>query len=363
MPLSKANSWPSPLPKAVIFSCEGPELLPAEAEFFKRCQPLGFILFERNCKNREQLKRLVTDLKATVNHPFVPILIDQEGGRIIRMRPPEWRKTWAPSILGELAQKDLEAAGQCAFWHARLIGQELAEVGINVNCAPCADLLTLEADPIIGDRAFSEDVDIITYLSLQTMKGLQSQGIIPVIKHLPGHGRSPVDSHKELPVVHSSLEELNIADFLTFQKISRHEQVARTQPWGMTAHVVYNAIDPLEPATHSTIVIEQIIRHFIGFQGFLISDCITMEALKGSYKQRSEKAFQAGCDAVLYWKAKLDDMIDIASIAPPLSITALKRLQASIITSETQPLSVSEQRDLHHKLMCYLTPYLMDKAV
>ena len=361
--MTTSNLWPSPLPKAVIFSCQGPELLPAEAEFFKRCQPLGFILFERNCKNRQQLKCLVADLKATVNHSFVPILIDQEGGRIIRMPPPEWRRTWAPSLFGQLAQKDLETAGHCAFWQACLIGQELAEVGINVNCAPCADLLNFEADPIIGDRAYSDDIDIINYLTIQTIKGLQNQGVIPVIKHLPGHGKALVDSHKELPVIHSSSEELNANDFLSFQKISHHQHVIKTQPWGMTAHVVYHAIDPLDPATHSSLVIEQIIRNFIGFQGFLISDCITMEALKGPYRERSAKAFQAGCDAIIYWKANLDDMIDIASVAPYLSITALERLQASIPVTEIQPLSVSEQHNLYNKLICNLTPYGMDKAV
>lgn len=357
------HSDQSNFPKAVIFSCQGPELLPEEKNFFQRSQPLGFILFERNCKNREQLKKLVSDLKATVNHSFVPILIDQEGGRIIRMRPPEWRRTWSPAFFGQLAEENLETAGQCAFWQASLIGQELAELGINVNCAPCADLLTLDTDPIILDRAYSEDIEKVTYLALQTMKGLQSQGVIPVIKHLPGHGRAPADSHKELPIVHTSLEELNQTDFLTFQKIAHNEHVIKSQPWGMTAHVVYNNVDPSEPATHSPLVIEQIIRHYIGFQGFLVSDCITMEALKGSYKQRSEKAYQAGCDAIIYWKGKLDDMIDIASIAPQVSEEAWSRLEASFSTLTPRPLSAIEQQNLYNKLLCYLSDYALDKAI
>ena len=341
--------------KAVLFSCQGPELLPEEAAFFKDVQPLGFILFERNCKNREQVKKLVDDLKATVDHSFVPILIDQEGGRVVRLKPPEWRAAYPASIFGQLAEHDLTLAGQCAFWQASLIGQELADLGINVNCAPCVDLFMLDADPIIGDRSFSDQITIICHLSLQTMKGLQSQGVIPIIKHLPGHGRAPVDSHKELPIVETPLETLEATDFLAFQEICQQVKLEGPQPmpWGMTAHVVYNAVDSLHPATHSTKAIQNVIRQWIGFEGFLISDCLTMEALEGSFTVRTEKALQAGCDAVLYCKSNLSEMKEVANAALPLSSNAYERLQGSLL-STVQTLSPAQQQDYQERLKHHL---------
>lgn len=341
----------SPLTKAVIFGCQGPELLPEEAAFFKRVQPLGFILFERNCKNRDQVKKLIRDLKATVDRSFVPLLIDQEGGRVVRLKPPEWRSAYPASVFGQLADRDLSLAGNCAFWQASLIGQELAELGITVNCAPCADLFMPDADPIIGDRAFSDQIPVIRHLSLQTLKGLQSQGIIPVIKHLPGHGRAPVDSHKDLPIVETPFEVLEKTDFLAFQEICHDLKTKSFQsmPWGMTAHVVYNAVDKEEPATHSAKVIQKIIRALIGFDGFLISDCLTMEALEGSFATRTDKAFQAGCDAVLYCKSNLDEMNDVAKVAKPLGTKALERLHRSLLPP-AQTLSLAQQHDYQQNL-------------
>ncbi|RZI46600.1 beta-N-acetylhexosaminidase [Candidatus Finniella inopinata] len=332
------------MPKAVILSCQGPELLPEERAFFKDVQPLGFILFERHCKSREQVKKLIEDLRSTVSHSFVPILIDQEGGRVVRLKPPIWRSAYPASVFGQLAEKDLALAGQCAFWQASLIGQELAEIGINVNCAPCADLFMPDADPIIGDRAFSDQVPIIHHLSLQTIKGLQSQGIIPIIKHLPGHGRAPVDSHKELPIVETPLDVLHKTDFLAFSQICQSLNDRTPQPWGMTAHVVYNAVDTQLPATHSGVVTQKIIREFIGFEGFLISDCLTMEALEGSFTNRTEKALKAGCDAVLYCKSNLDEMVEVAKAAKTLSSQALQRLEKSLLP-KVQTLSPSDQQD------------------
>lgn len=332
------------MPQATIFSCQGPVLLPEEAAFFKDIQPLGFILFERNCKNRDQVKKLIEDLKATVNHSFVPMLIDQEGGRIVRLKSPEWRPTYPASVFGKLAEHDLTLAGQCAFWQASLIGQELAELGINVNCAPCADLFMPDANPIIGDRAFSDQIPIIRHLSLQVIKGLQSQGIIPVIKHLPGHGRAPVDSHKELPIVETSFEVLEKTDFLAFQEICQQFEPENPQPWGMTAHVVYSAIDDLQPATHSSIAIRKIIRELIGFEGFLISDCLTMEALEGSFTNRTEKAFHAECDAVLYCEGHLDEMEEVAHAAPLLSTKAVERLEKSLLPKK-QLLTAEQQQE------------------
>lgn len=349
-------------PKAVIFGCQGPDLLPQEAAFFSECQPLGFILFERNCLNRQQVKKLIADLRATVNHSSVPILIDQEGGRVVRLRPPEWRGAWPASLFGQMAQTDLKAAEQCVFWQASLIGQELAELGINLNCAPCADLLIPGADPIIGDRAYAQDWQIASQLSLQTIRGLQSQGITPILKHLPGHGRAPVDSHIALPVLDTPLADLESTDFLAFQTICQAiNSDPNNQPWGMTAHVIYQALDALEPATHSCLVIDKMIRHFIGFQGFLISDCLTMKALVGSFAERAMKALQAGCDAVLHCKGDLNEMIEIAQVTPALSAASLRRLQAFDL-SPPKPLSLAEQQTFQNHLKYQVDLFLATQS-
>ncbi|MBY0280930.1 MAG: beta-N-acetylhexosaminidase [Alphaproteobacteria bacterium] len=321
------------LPKAVIFGCSGPELLPEERSFFERCQPLGFILFARNCKTPEQIKTLVADLKSTVTHKDVPILIDQEGGRVVRLLPPLWREVPPAHIFGQLAYENIDLASECVQDNAVLIGYELDELGINVNCAPCADLLIPGSDPIIGDRAFSNHSEIVAELSLAMIEGLQAQNIIPVIKHLPGHGRAPVDSHKELPIVSSSKEELTDHDFEAFRLICEGIK-ARSLPqaWGMTAHVVYDAFDDKETATHSSLLIDRIIRAHIGFKGFLISDCLTMEALEGSFSNRARKAIKAGCDAVLHCNGHLDEMIEVAGATPDLSEISYERLRESHVS-------------------------------
>lgn len=336
-------------PKAVIFGCSGYELLPEERSFFERSQPLGFILFTRNCKTPDQVKRLIEDLKSTVKHKEVPILIDQEGGRVARLLPPVWREVPPAHIFGQLAYENIEQASECTIDNAMLIGEELQELGVNVDCAPCADLLIPDSDPIIGDRAFSEHVNIVAELSLAMIKGLQSQNIIPVIKHLPGHGRAPVDSHKELPVVSSRKEELIDNDFEVFRLICQGiKSRSLPQPWGMTAHVVYDAFDK-ETATHSLLMIDRVIREHIGFKGFLISDCLTMEALEGSFSFRAQKALKAGCDAVLHCNGHLDEMIEIAGATPSLSEISLKRLAESRILNPTI-LSKEEKEDIKSKL-------------
>ena len=320
-------------PKAVIFGCSGLKLLPEEKAFFERCQPLGFILFARNCKAPEQVQKLVAELKKTVSHGNVPILIDQEGGRVVRLSPPHWREVPPASLFGQLANESPDLARESVFDNATLIGHELQEMGITVDCAPCADLLVPGSDPIIGDRAFSEHPEITHDLSLAMIEGLQSQNIIPVIKHLPGHGRAPVDSHKELPIVAASKEDLIDYDFKAFQLICEQIRLrSLPQPWGMTAHVVYQNFDR-KIATHSSLIIEEIIRQHIGFKGFLISDCLTMEALEGTFANRALKAFRAGCDAVLHCNGHLDEMIEIAGATQPLSEIALERLKASQIPS------------------------------
>lgn len=287
----------------IIYGCEGLTLTPPEQKFFSKAQPLGFILFERNCQSKHQVKALITQLKACVNHSDVPILIDQEGGRVVRLKLPHW--------LPRPAAKTLTCA-QGVYDNALSIAQELFESGITVNCAPCADLLIEGADDIIGDRAFSAEPAVVTEFSLAMLKGLEDGGITAVIKHLPGHGRAPVDSHEELPVVETSYETLKQTDFVPFKALAAASKLA----WGMTAHVIYTDLDPVNVATQSAHVIESIIRNEIDFKGFLVSDCLTMKALSGTYAEKAQKSLAAGCDAVLMCKGTIEEFEEVAKGVP-----------------------------------------------
>jgi beta-N-acetylhexosaminidase len=316
-------------PKALIFGCSGLELTGEERYFFQQSNPLGFILFERNCQTPEQVKKLVADLESTVQHR-PPILIDQEGGRVVRLKPPHWAALPASYAFGSLAQTNLGQALEQVHDVAVGVAEELKNLGITVNCAPCADLLLDGADPIIGDRAFSDQPEVVALLCGQVIRAFYDGGLTPVIKHLPGHGRAPVDSHKQLPVVNATYDELINTDFLAFQIICDSLGRGLPTPWGMTAHVVYSSIDSQFPATHSATVIQSVIRDHIGFDGFLISDCLTMDALCGSFEERSQKAIEAGCDAVLHCNGKMHEMVQVAVGTPPLSFESLRRLQSSI---------------------------------
>lgn len=284
----------------VIYGCAGPTLSLQEKDFFKKTQPLGFIIFERNCQNPEQLKSLVNDLKSTLKHQDIPILIDQEGGRVVRLKPPFWKSRPAAKSFTN---------SQDVFENAKAIGEELLKVGINVNCAPCADLLIEGADGIIGDRAFSDDPNIVSEYATAMVKGLEAAGVTAVIKHLPGHGRAPVDSHEELPVVETSLTDLRRCDFIPFKALSKLSNKA----WGMTAHVIYSDIDKQHVATNSKKIISEIIRKEIGFKGFLVSDCLTMKALSGSFADKAKTVIQAGCDAVLMCQGTLEEYAEVAN--------------------------------------------------
>jgi beta-N-acetylhexosaminidase len=308
--------------KAVIFGLKGTILLPEERAFFERVQPLGFILFRRNCDNPEQIRALVQDLKSTVTHDDVPILIDQEGGRVVRLYPPHFRSNPPAHLFGDLYQTNPHQASELVFENYALIAQELRDLGVNTNCAPCADLLFDGSDPIIGDRAFSKKGDTVSTLSAVAINAHNRNGVMPVIKHLPGHGRADADSHEKLPVVDTDEETLGMTDFLAFFMALESLPV---HPWGMTAHIIYSAIDPDYCATESPIVIQNVIRGVIGFKGFLISDCISMKALSGSYTQRASRAIAAGCDAVLYCMGDLAVMIEVAAAVPELSGDALDR--------------------------------------
>lgn len=319
-------------PKAVIFGCQTTHLLDEEKAFFQRTNPLGFILFARNCESIEQIQELIHHLRQSINRPNAPILIDQEGGRVARLTPPNWRAAPPAGTFGIMAEEDPEKASWCTKANAWLIGNELARLGINVNCAPVVDVLHEMTHPIIGNRSFSHHPDIVATLALQSIRGFQESGVIPVIKHIPGHGHATVDSHEKLPVVSASLDHLAATDFEAFRQVCQHfKRQSDTLPWAMTAHVVYSEIDPAVPATQSPIVIDSVIRGHIGFSGFLISDCITMKALEGNLGKRARKSLDAGCDAILHCSGILEEMIEVAAQTPPLKEESLNRLNRSFL--------------------------------
>jgi beta-N-acetylhexosaminidase len=306
-------------PRAVIFGCAGPELTERERLFFAKADPLGFILFQRNCVEPAQVRRLVRDLRESVGRPGAPVLIDQEGGRVLRLKPPHWREAPAQGRFADLAGRDPASAREAAYLNARLLAAELAELGITVDCAPVLDLRLPGAHEIIGDRALGTEPAQVAELGLAVAQGLVDGGVLPVIKHIPGHGRATVDSHHDLPVVGAPREVLERTDFEPFRRLAQ-------QPWAMTAHVVYRAIDPGLPASLSPKVIAEVIRASIGFDGFLVSDDVNMKALSGDVGELSLTAVEAGCDAVLHCNGDFAEMERVARATPRLSERALERL-------------------------------------
>lgn len=278
----------------VIFGCSGLTLTSEERVFFEKSQPLGFILFQRNIESKLQLKTLIDDLKSLLRHPTPFILIDQEGGRVARLKGPTWFHPPAANTYTSKAQ---------VYDAYAKIAEDLGQVGINVNCAPVLDLNVRGADPIMGDRTFSSDPHVIAELGEAAITALQTGGIIPVMKHIPGHGAATCDSHEDLPIVTLSHKQLQ-PHFEPFK-------INNKCPWAMTAHIVYGAIDPYLPATQSFLMIEEVIRREIGFQGFLISDDLGMKALRGSFAERARSSIDAGCDAVLHCSGKMEEMEDV----------------------------------------------------
>jgi len=307
---------------AVIFGFEGLSLNENEKSFFKDQNPLGFILFARNIDNPDQVRKLVSDLKDLVGFDC-PVLIDQEGGRVARLKPPHWKKSPPMGDFAKIAETDLDAALRATYDNAKIMAAELVDLGINVDCAPVCDLLFEGAHDIVGDRSFGSDVDIVSKLAAKTAQGLIDSGVIPVIKHIPGHGRAKSDSHLELPVVDSPLDDLENTDFAVFKNL------ANLPAWAMTAHILYTAIDDKQPATLSYKVID-LIRNYIGFDGVLISDDLSMKALQDSFKERAQKSIAAGCDVVLHCNGNMDEMIQVASGVVELSQEAAKRVERSL---------------------------------
>lgn len=305
---------------AAIVGVAGTDVSAAECQLFETARPAGFILFARNCSEPEQVAALIRALRSAIGNPRAPVLIDQEGGRVTRLKPPHWQALPPLRRLGELAERDPEAASDAAWLHARLIAADLEPLGITVNCSPVLDLGLSGQTEAIGDRAFSDDPGIVAALGRATIEGYLAGGVLPVIKHLPGHGRATVDSHADLPCVAADVRELAQADWLPFK-------ANVDAPLGMTAHILFTELDPSACATQSAIIIRDIIREKIGFKGALLSDDLSMEALGGTLGERAALARRAGCDLALHCNGRIDEMTAVLDAAGPLEGEVLTRVE------------------------------------
>ncbi len=324
------------IPNAVIFGCAGPDLSAEEAAFFAETRPWGFILFKRNTQNPDQVRALTSALRESVGWG-APVLIDQEGGRVQRLGPPNWRRYPPGRAYGELAPNDPLVRREITRLGARLMAHDLRALGINVDCLPVLDVPSPGAHDIIGDRAYGQTPQEVATLGRAAAEGLIAGGVLPVIKHIPGHGRAGADSHKSLPVVDASYEDLDGRDFESFRVLS-------DMPMAMSAHVVYRAIDPTGPATTSRKVIRRVIRGAIGFGGLLMTDDLSMHALSGDFGDRTRAALSAGCDVVLHCNGRMDEMIAIAGAVKPLAGAGRRRAEAALarIARNPEPFDVDE---------------------
>lgn len=312
----------TPPVKAVVFAPLGPALGGDERAFFAAHNPLGFILMGRNCVEPGQVRRLVAALRACVGREDAPVMIDQEGGRIARLRPPHWRTAPPAARFGALAEYDSGAAAEAARLNARLIAAELIDLGITVDCAPVVDVPAADGHKIIGDRAFGPHSDRVSALGRAVCEGLIAGGVAPVLKHTPGHGRATADSHLALPVVEAPRAELEAVDFAPFRALN-------AMPWAMTAHVRYTSLDAKAPTSASATVIAGAIRGDIGFGGVLLSDDIGMAALSGAMGGRAAAVIAAGCDLALHCSGEPGEMAEIAAAVGAVREETRERLARS----------------------------------
>jgi beta-N-acetylhexosaminidase len=309
--------------RAFITGVSGTELGAEEREFIRAARPWGFILFKRNIETPSQVVQLVRDLREAADEPDAPILIDQEGGRVQRLGPPHWPVYPPGAVFGTLYDIDPALGLFAARLSARLIAADLFELGVTVDCLPLADVPVAGADAVIGNRAYGTEPAKVAAIARAVTEGLEQGGILPVLKHIPGHGRATADTHFRLPVVDTAKAELQRTDFAAFRPLAE-------LPMAMTAHVVFSALDPAHPATTSATIIEQVIRGVIGFQGLLMSDDVSMNALAGSIAERTRAIVTAGCDMVLHCNGKLDEMREVARETPELSGKALDRARRAL---------------------------------
>jgi beta-N-acetylhexosaminidase len=321
----------------VIFGCSGLELTPSERQLFTQVKPWGFILFARNIASPTQVKKLVDDLKNSVEREDAVILIDQEGGRVSRLPESHWRIPPSPTYFADMYLRKPELALQAMRLNYRLIGHDLKSLGINVNCAPMVDIPQRDASAIVTERAYGVSSDAVIALAQSVIDGLKDTGVAPVVKHAPGHGRATSDSHHFLPTVTASQEALVNADFKPFKALCQESMF-------MSAHIVFAQIDKRNPATQSADVIQNIIREHIGFDGLLMTDDINMKALQGDVTERVSSALSAGCDVALHCNGNLAEMTQIGNIISPLEGDSLRRAEKAEKQAFAKPSTIDFQQ-------------------
>lgn len=324
---------------AAILGCAGLTLSAEEDAFFRDVAPWGFILFKRNVESPDQVRKLVDQLRATVGRPDAPVLIDQEGGRVQRLGPPHWRRYPPGRAYGDLPANDPLLRREVTRLGARLLAHDLASLGINVDCVPVLDVPVEGAHDVIGDRAYARTPEGVALLGRAACEGLIAGGVLPVIKHIPGHGRAMADSHLDLPVVDAAYEDLDGRDFAPFRVLS-------DMPMAMTAHVVYTAVDPKRPATTSKKAMREVIRGAIGFDGLVMSDDLSMKALGGEFADRARLSLAAGCDVVLHCNGDMAEMQAVMAGTKPLAGQALRRAKAALgrLAKVAEPFDIDEAR-------------------
>ncbi|HVI13543.1 MAG TPA: beta-N-acetylhexosaminidase [Pseudolabrys sp.] len=329
--------------RAFITGLAGLSISAEERAFLREAQPWGLILFKRNVNTPAQVTALTESFRATVGWE-APVFVDQEGGRVQRLGPPHWPAYPAGQRYGDLYDREPAAGIAAARLAAHLIAADLRPLGIDADCLPLADVPLVSSDPVIGDRAYGREPEKVAAIAKAIADGLLIGGVLPVLKHLPGHGRAGVDSHHKLPVVDTDRATLETVDFAAFRPLAH-------LPIGMTAHVVFSAIDPVAPATTSVTIVRQVIRGFIGFQGLLMSDDISMNALSGTVAERSHAALTAGCDVVLHCNGVLTEMAAVAAEAPELAGESARRADAALSLR-----SAPEEFDTHaaHKVFAQM---------
>ena len=309
--------------RAFITGISGLELNSAERDFIRAERPWGFILFKRNIDTPAQVAALVEEMRDLVGEADAPILIDQEGGRVQRLGPPYWPVYPPGAVFGALYDIDPQLGLTAARLSSRLIAADLVDLGISADCLPLADVPIAGADAVIGNRAYGTEPGKVAAIARAVTDGLEQGGVLPVLKHIPGHGRATADSHFRLPTVDTAKSELERTDFAAFRPLA-------DLPMAMTAHVVFSALDPAQPATTSATIIREVIRGAIGFQGLLMSDDVSMNALAGSIAERTRAIVDAGCDMVLHCNGKLDEMREVARETPELAGQALDRAKGAL---------------------------------
>ena len=330
--------------RAFITGLAGPVLTADERAFLREAQPWGFILFQRNIAGPELVRGLIDGVRTTLGRS-APVLIDQEGGRVQRLGPPHWPVYPPGTAYGALYDRDRDIGLSAARLGARLIAADLAALGIDVDCLPIADVPVAGADPVVGDRAYGTEPAKVAAIAGAVAQGLADSGVLPVLKHIPGHGRATADSHAKLPVVNADRATLEATDFAAFRPLA-------ALPLGMTAHVVFTAIDPIAPATISATIVREVIRDSIGFKGLLMSDDISMGALSGSVGERSRSAIAAGCDVVLHCNGEMPEMLAVAAEAPGLAGEAARRAAAALAAKKpAAPIDLAASRAEFMKLM------------